>query len=253
MKTITKRVHPLLSIPYSIYAWFSVIFFTVLFSLIGVLLVFPVYLVLNRGTRSVMHQTSILWAKAIMYTSPVWSFRVTGAQNIDPGKHYVIVANHQSLLDILLVLAALKLHFKFMAKQELFCIPFIGWHMAAAGYIPLVRSSRVSGKDALTHARDWLSREVSVLFFPEGTRSLNGEIKDFKAGAFKTAKEMGVEILPVILDGTGAAVPKKSWKLNKITEFRVKIGKPSKVKSVGEAKKNVRDQMAADLALLRKP
>lgn len=199
-----------------------------------------------------MHKTAVAWAKAIVYTSPVWSFKIRGTEYIDPKKHYVIVANHQSLLDILVVLAALKPHFKFMAKKELFSIPFIGWHMAAAGYIPILRSSRTSGKDAMDKARGWLGKKVSVLFFPEGTRSVNGQIKEFKAGAFRVANEMKVEILPVVLDGTGEAVPKNTWTLNKITQFQVKIGKPIQAKDVTETKTAVREQMIKTLEELRK-
>ena len=239
----------------SLYAWFMVVLLTILFSLFGIL-VLPFSLFLDRGTRHLMHGVAVGWAHAVMGTSPLWRVDIEGRENIVPGRPYVIVANHQSLLDIFIVLAALPVHFKFMAKKELFPIPFIGWHMALAGYIPIDRGSHESGKGAMITARRWIAKGVSVLFFPEGTRSRDGRIQDFKMGGFKVAQEEKVEVLPVVIEGTGDAVPKKSWRLRKATRFVLSIGKPVRVEGTNydalkKSQERVREEMVHRLARIR--
>ena len=245
----------LLGIPLSLLAWLVIYFVTIVFSLAGLILL-PLSIFFDRGTRRLMHRVAVGWAHAVLATSPVWAMRREGMENIIPGQPYVIVANHQSLLDIFVVLAALPLHFKFMAKKELFPIPFIGWHMALAGYIPIDRTSRESGQKAMDMARAWLGRGVSVLFFPEGTRSLNGEIQDFKMGAFKIAQECDRAILPIVIDRTGDAVPKKSWRLRKKTKFYLSVGRRVRVEddrleSLKKLQEAVRQEMIQRLAGMR--
>ncbi len=214
----------------SFWTWFFLVFFTVFYVTSGVFLGIPLSFVFDRtGSLRILHQIAVLWAKSFMAFCPFWRLRVEGRENLEPGKHYVVVGNHQSMLDIFAALAGLPLHFKFMAKKELFSIPFLGWHMTFAGYIPINRSSPQSGKEALDRAQQWLSKNVSVLFFPEGTRSLDGEIKKFKAGAFRSAQAAETEILPIVLQGTGDAFPKKSWMMKKFSRIVLSIGKPVKV------------------------
>ena len=193
-----------------------------------------------------------------MASSPFWHLKVEGKENVAPGKTYVIVSNHQSLLDILIVLSGLPrhTHFKFLAKKELFPIPFLGWHMSLAGYIPLDRKSHESGKKAMLTARHWLRKGVSVIFFPEGTRSLDGEIHSFKVGAFKLAQEEDLEILPLVIDGTGDAVPKHSWMLEKTTRLFLSIGKPISLKNQASTSSDqtceaIRQEMIERLARVR--
>ncbi|MFA5391553.1 MAG: lysophospholipid acyltransferase family protein, partial [Candidatus Omnitrophota bacterium] len=169
---------------------------------------------------------------------------------------YIIVANHQSLLDILAVCAALPINFKFLAKRELFQIPLMGWAMASAGYIPVDRASHKSGREAMMRITRVLEEGVSVLLFPEGTRSPDGKIRAFKMGAFKLALDNKVEILPVVVDGTGQALPKKSWLVKKKSTFIVSIGKPVPIENAGdgsmeEVKEKIRHEMTARLARLR--
>lgn len=173
-----------------------------------------------------LHSVSRFWARMIAGTLPLWKIRVEGMEKIQKGKAYVIVSNHQSMLDILLLLASLPLHFKFIAKRELFWIPFFGWHLYLARYICLRRGDAVSGRAALESARQWIRRGVSVLFFPEGTRSLDGVIHEFKAGAFKVALEERVEILPLVITGTHEAFPKHSWWVERPVLLRLEVLDP---------------------------
>ena len=209
----------------SAFTWLHTVLVAIVCSLLGVIIFYPLGFFLDRK-RSWMHGLSRWWAKFAVYCTPLSNLKVEGLENIRAGQHYVIVANHQSLLDILLVLAALPVHYKFMAKKELFVWPFIGWHMSLTGYIPIDRADPEGRKTAFLKAQKALERGVSVLFFPEGTRSPDGEIHHFKMGAFKAAKEAGVPLLPVVIDGTWDAVPKHSWKLRKKVAFVVSVGKP---------------------------
>ncbi len=181
---------------------------------------------------------------------------VTGREHLQNGKHYIVIANHQSLLDILAVCAALPINFKFLAKRELFQIPLMGWGMASAGYIPVDRASHKSGREAVQKIARVLNMGVSVLLFPEGTRSPDGKIQAFKMGAFKLARDNKVEILPVVVDGTGQALPKKSWLIKKKSTFIVSIGKPVTLEdfadsSMDEAKERIRHEMIGRLEHIR--
>jgi len=241
---------------YSLILWGGAVFLTLIFSLLDLLVAFPLSVFFDRGTRWMVHQNSIRWARSIIGFSPIWRIFVTGREHLQKGKHYIIVANHQSLLDILAVCAALPINFKFLAKRELFQIPLMGWAMASAGYIPVDRASHKSGREAMMRITRVLEEGVSVLLFPEGTRSPDGKIRAFKMGAFKLALDNKVEILPVVVDGTGQALPKKSWLVKKKSTFIVSIGKPVPIENAGdgsmeEVKEKIRHEMTARLARLR--
>jgi len=253
-----KDVPDFLSFFISIFIWTIAIFYTIFFYLVSLIFVEPIAFLRDRGTRAGVHRVSGVWAKSIMACVPLWKIRVIGQENVVPGKNYVVVANHQSLMDILMVLAGLPkcVHFKFIAKKELFPIPFIGWHMSLAKYIPLDRSSRESGKNTVLAARQWLRKGVSVLFYPEGTRSLDGEIHVFKVGAFKLANDEKVDVLPVVIDGTANIVPKKSWMLKRFSLLTLSIGKPVSVhahpsQSIEAVRDEVRQEMVERLAKIR--
>jgi len=207
-----------------------------LFSLIGLLILWPLSVIFEQANGHLLHRLSRYWARFIAWMLPFWKIRVDGTEWIEKGKAYVIVSNHQSLLDILLVLGGLPLHFKFIAKRELFWIPFFGWHLWLAGYIPLKRGDRESGRACLVKAGQWLGRGVSVLFFPEGTRSPDGKIHGFKPGAFKLALERKVDILPLVIVGTRDAIPKHSWRVEKRSLLWLEIQRPISVKelSIGD-------------------
>lgn len=253
------KAHPLgfwACLFYSAIMWGGVSVLTIFFSLLDLFIVFPLSILLDRGTRRLVHQISIFWARGIIRWNPLWRLVVSGGQHIQKGKHYIIVANHQSLLDILAVCAALPLNFKFLAKKGLFYVPFMGWAMGCAGYIPLNRGSHQSAKEAMQKISNLLKRGISVLLFPEGTRSPDGKIHAFKTGAFKLARDNKIEILPVVVDGTGTALPKKSFLLKKRSLFRVAIGKPVSVELTGDkdmekVKEAVRHEMIGRLARLR--
>jgi len=241
---------------YSVALWSATAVLTWIAACTDLFLVYPLSLCLDRGTGRLLHCVSADWGRTIIRWSSIWRLVVTGREHLQKGKHYIVIANHQSMLDILAVCAALPINFKFLAKRELFRIPFMGWAMAAAGYIPVDRASHRSGREAMQRITRVLDMGVSVLLFPEGTRSPDGKIHAFKMGAFKLARDNKVEILPVVVDGTGQALPKKSWFIRKRSAFIVSIGKPVSVEdfvdsSMDEAKEKVRHEMIGRLEHLR--
>jgi 1-acyl-sn-glycerol-3-phosphate acyltransferase len=142
--------------------------------------------------------------------NPLWSFRTSGVRIRDPRRPYVAVCNHESYADIFLV-SHLPWEMKWLAKAELFRLPVMGWLMRMAGDIPVRRASRASGIEALAECRDRLAKHVSVMIFPEGTRSRTGDLLPFKDGAFRLAIEAGAPILPLVVAGTRSAMRKGSF------------------------------------------
>jgi 1-acyl-sn-glycerol-3-phosphate acyltransferase len=122
-----------------------------------------------------------------------------------------VVSNHESFADILLI-SHLPWEMKWLSKAELFRIPIMGWMMWLAGDIPVRRGFGPSAVEALERCRRALQNRVSVMIFPEGTRSRTSELLPFKDGAFRLAIEAGVPILPLAVSGTGTALRKHDWR-----------------------------------------
>jgi 1-acyl-sn-glycerol-3-phosphate acyltransferase len=144
------------------------------------------------------------------WLNPYWHFRTSGVAIHDPRRPYVVVANHESYADIFLI-SHLKWEMKWLSKDTIFRIPVMGWMMRMAGDIPINRGSRGSAQLALEACRDRLSKRVSIMVFPEGTRSRNDELLSFKDGAFQLAISTGTPIIPVAIAGTRYAMAKGSF------------------------------------------
>lgn len=157
--------------------------------------------------RTVAHAQCYWWSDILMHINPDWQMRINGLENIDRKKTYVIVANHESLADII-ILYQIKTQFKWVAKESLFKVPLIGWCLSLTKHIKLERGDFSSIKKVYREAAQWLKCGMSVLFFPEGTRSETGEMNEFQNGAFKLAIKEKKPILPIRLTGTRDAIPK---------------------------------------------
>jgi 1-acyl-sn-glycerol-3-phosphate acyltransferase len=142
--------------------------------------------------------------------NPLWRFRTTGVRIPDPRRPYIAVANHESFADIFL-LSHLPWEMKWLSKESIFKIPFMGWMMRMAGDIAVQRGDVKSRALALEACRDRLAKGVSVMIMPEGTRSADGQVQKFHDGAFRLAVETGCPILPIAVAGTRAAIAKGSW------------------------------------------
>ena len=172
--------------------------------------------------RALTHAQCFWWSDAVIALNPYWKLEISGLSNIDKNRTYIIIANHQSLADIVLAYQ-IKMQFKWIAKESLFKIPFVGWSMALAKHIKLERGNLGSIKKVYRETAYWLRSGISVLFFPEGTRSETTEMGDFRNGAFKLAIKERVPILPILFEGTGTAIPRGSWIFNTKTSAKLKI------------------------------
>ena len=158
--------------------------------------------------KVILHRLTCFWASLYTWLNPAWPVVVVGREKIDPNETYVMVANHQSLLDIF-VLFRLFRHFKWVSKIENFRIPFIGWNMYLNNYIQLKRGDRSSIAVMLRTCRENLAAGNSIMLFPEGTRSPTGKLRGFKPGAFNLAKDTKRPLLPIVVHGTASALPKR--------------------------------------------
>ncbi|HYL31334.1 MAG TPA: lysophospholipid acyltransferase family protein [Gemmatimonadales bacterium] len=153
--------------------------------------------------------------------NPLWRFRTSGTPPADPRRPYVVVSNHESFADILLI-SHLPWEMKWLSKAELFRIPVLGWLMRLAGDIPVRRGEGRSAVEALQRCREVLKNRVSVMIFPEGTRSMTEDMLPFKDGAFRLAIQSGAPILPLAVSGTGTALRKHDWRFGRsVAEVRV--------------------------------
>src|SRR5438445_231858 len=198
------------------------------FLVVSSIVLFPVAVLIWAVTaafdrrRALLHRFTCFWASLYTWLNPAWRVRVEGRERIRPDAAYVMVANHQSLLDIL-VLFRLFVHFKWVSKIENFRVPFIGWNMALNRYIKLRRGSRESVALALHACERALAQGSSIMMFPEGTRSPDGRLRAFKPGAFTLAQRTGAPILPIVIEGTASALPKRGFVLQGRHAIRVRV------------------------------
>jgi 1-acyl-sn-glycerol-3-phosphate acyltransferase len=161
---------------------------------------------------------------AMATLNPLWRFRYSGLIPRDPRRPFVVVSNHESFTDILLI-SHLPWEMKWLSKAELFRIPILGWMMWLVGDIPVKRGFGPSALEAMARCRQALESRVSVMIFPEGTRSKTSELLPFKDGAFRLAIEAGVPILPLAVSGTGTALRKHDWRFGR-SDAEVRILDP---------------------------
>ena len=204
----------------------SVLFWT--FLVVTSVLLFPAAVLVWAATalfdrRLVcLHAFTCFWGSLYTWFNPLWPVRVEGREHIRADRPYVMVANHLSLLDIL-VLFRLFRHFKWVSKIENFRLPFIGWNMTMNRYIKLRRGSRESVVRMMEACRRTLGEGNSIMMFPEGTRSPDGRMRDFKPGAFELALETGSALLPIVIEGTARALPKRGFVLRGRHPIRVRV------------------------------
>jgi 1-acyl-sn-glycerol-3-phosphate acyltransferase len=184
-------------------------------------LIWAVTLPFDRQKRA-LHQFTCFWASLYTWLNPAWRVHVEGREKIRRDATYVMVANHQSLLDIL-VLFRLFVHFKWVSKIENFRIPCIGWNMSLNGYVKLRRGDKQSIAEMMDASTRVLAGGSSIMMFPEGTRSPDGRMRAFKHGAFTLAQRCGCPILPVLLEGTADALPKRGFVLQGRHAIKIRV------------------------------
>lgn len=198
----------------SVWAWFVLG--------VSVLVAVPVVAVIRVLTapfdRGAYHAGLAFRKVAVVHQrlNPLWRFRLEGNLPDDRRRPWIVVANHESFVDILLI-AHLPMEMKWVSKQTFFKIPLVGWLMRMARDIKLVRGESGSGARVYIEAAERLNNKVSVMLFPEGTRSADGELGEFRDGAFKMALSTGTPILPIAVHGTRAALVKHDWRFGSTT------------------------------------
>lgn len=231
---------------YLLFLVFTLVYLTIFF------VVFVVTLPFDRK-RSAMHFMSRVWAKCYFGVIPRWRVKVEGLENVDKSKSYVIVVNHRSMLDILLMYVV-PLEFKWVSKKEVYKWPIFGWVLRMHGDITIERGTTGAINKMVKEGKEWLSNDVSVIIFPEGSRGKTPDIGRFKEGAFVLAKRAEVGILPCVSEGTGTAF--NGWKLNFKNRFRVRVLpaiSPEEVQAteIKEMTRKVREIMVAEYENIR--
>lgn len=212
------------------------LFIFILFTLIiffGYLVIWVLTVAFDRN-RAISHHYSRFWSKMIFKLNPWWKVEVEGLENIDKNKSYLVLSNHQAMLDIPL-LYVLPFNFKWVSKKEVYRIPVFGWVLWMHGDIAIERGGAASAKRMMNQCSNMLKRGVSIIMFPEGTRTKDGQVRNFQAGAFLLAKKTKVDILPVVIDGTYDAFrggKDGKFGISARHIFKVKILKPLPVEEV---------------------
>ncbi len=206
--------------------------------------------------RKVLHRFTCYNLAFWAFIMPTWRIKVEGREKIRKDRVYVIIANHQSQLDIMMT-ALLFTHFKWISKAEILKVPVLGWQMALNRYILLRRGYVNSISKMMEDCENALVQGSSILLFPEGTRSEDGEIKPLKPGAFILAEKQKLSVLPVVIYGTLKALPKNSLMSLGVHQIRVKVldeipyDEHSKL-SQEENLERARELMAKHLKLIEK-
>lgn len=177
-----------------------------------------------KNAENNVHRVANIWGRLMLMLSST-KVEVIGDDNVLPGRPQIFMANHQSDFDILIALAHIPGQFRWLAKKELFAIPVFGRAMRGAGYIEIDRQDHKKAMESLETAALRIREGKSVMTFPEGTRSRNGEIKPFKQGTFYLAIHSGVPIVPVSIIGSGEIMPKRSLKIRP-GKIKMVIDKP---------------------------
>jgi 1-acyl-sn-glycerol-3-phosphate acyltransferase len=209
----------------TVYVWSCIVVATLVLG-VFVLITYP----FDRKGK-VGHYYAKLWGKVALLANGV-KVRIEGMGHLNGKGPYIFMSNHQGSYDIFALLGHLPYQFKWLAKKELFSIPFFGWAMAAVGYISIDRGGTRDTVEAMNEAAQKIRDGMSVVIFPEGSRSPDGSIQPFKKGGFTLAIKSKVPIVPVAISGSRAIMPK-----DKLTatsgEIRILVGHPVETENCG--------------------
>ncbi|MBI4389700.1 MAG: 1-acyl-sn-glycerol-3-phosphate acyltransferase, partial [Nitrospinae bacterium] len=196
-------MNSLSSIYHTVKFWLIIVFLSIALGTVSLL----AWTVDPGGGRS--RKIASLWSRLICRLNGV-PVDISGLENLNPDQAHIIVANHQSYFDIFALSGYLPIDIVWMAKSVLFKIPFVGWAMRAAGYISVEREDKKKAYRAFMEAIDKIKAGFSVVIFPEGTRSEDGEVAPFKKGSHLLALRSGTAMSPVTIVGSGKIIKKGS-------------------------------------------
>lgn len=202
----------------------TLLFFLVIIPVMFFGMLFALVLNLFDPSGDRFHKMAAWWGRFSAKLLGI-AVQLEGEENYSSGKNYLVVSNHAGMADIPLILGAIKLNLRFVAKEELGKVPVFGLALKSAGYVFIKRGQNREALQSMLKAADTLKAGRSIHIFPEGTRSKTGEILPFKRGAFIIAEKARVPVLPVTIVGSNLITPKKSLKINH-GKVRMIIGKP---------------------------
>lgn len=168
-----------------------------------------IFALIDRKGR-ISHLFARYWSRFIFWGVGV-RVHLSGVENIPHGQPVIFAANHQSTMDIPAMFGYLPAQFRIMAKQILFMIPFLGWHLYLSGNIPIDRQNARKAFGSIFKATALIKRGISLFVFLEGTRSRDGKLHRFKRGSFTLARKLGVPLVPVAIQGTFELMPANAW------------------------------------------
>lgn len=217
-------------------AYLRSVLFTIPLSFLTTAVLIWISYVLIFFSKRVTDPMFRFWAKCILGICGARS-KAIGLENVDPSKNYVIVSNHLSLYDSPLLVRYLPLSVRFLGKKELFKIPVMGGYMGRTGHIPIDRSNPRAALTSMAEAaRLMRERGSSVLIYPEGTRSMDGHLQEFKDGAALLAIKAGLPVLPVAVRGTEKILPSKGVVIRS-ADIELHVGAP--IESEGKTRAEV--------------
>jgi 1-acyl-sn-glycerol-3-phosphate acyltransferase len=237
----------------SILVWIICMSLTIILFPISVIIWFFTYPFDHE--RKIIHWWLVIQAAFFSRMVPLWSLKVEGREKAKKHTPYIIISNHQSLLDIL-ILNCLWYRFKWISKIENYKVPVIGWYLRMANYITVDRGDKESKAVMMERSAESLRNGISIMIFPEGTRSTDREIGHFKLGAFQLAIMTDKSILPVIVNGTGGVLPKHGLIFSTGHHLRIKVLDPVHPGSFGtadpeELASKFRNMMVSELKKMR--
>ncbi|HEX2083909.1 MAG TPA: lysophospholipid acyltransferase family protein [Xanthomonadaceae bacterium] len=253
LRTATVRIAPLKAAAWRAFNTLQFAF-TLLWTAGCITLAMAVKAVTGRRELP-LRMASTLWAPGLLGGAGA-TLQVEGADAIDWSRPYMLVSNHQSVIDICALFCAVPVPLLFLLKQEMTRVPFVSWYARGMGMPFIDRDSPRAAPAALRAAARKVKEGAQLCLFPEGTRSRDCEVAPFKAAAFQAAIDAGVAVLPVALDGTGAVLPPEGFFAVRPGTIRVRFGTP--IATVGEGAIVQRQALAqraqADVvALLQRP
>ncbi len=217
-KILTARSNTAVNFLLSLYCWTAIAVLTIILGILAVITSF--------FSENTSQSIAKLWGVLILKACRI-KVDITGAENLSPEKSYIITSNHQSYFDIFVLLAYLNIKFRFIAKKSLFNIPFLGWSMKSLGYIPIDRENLRSALKSVKKSTELLKNKTSILIFPEGTRSSDGNLSSFKKGGLNMFLKQGdMTVLPVVIKGSVNILRKNSLSIHPGQKVELHILKP---------------------------
>lgn len=207
-------------------------------------------LLLTRQPRIPLRMASWYWARALLSGAGA-TLEVRGAEHVDWRQPLVLVSNHASIIDICALFRAVPVPLRFLLKQEMARVPFVGRYARALGMVFIDRGHPRDARRSLMAAVGLLRDGAVVCAFPEGTRSRDGRIGPFKGGAFQLALEAGASVVPVAIAGSGAVLPPSGFAVRPGV-IRVSFGRPiaTGALAAGDRQELARQARDAVVALL---